>query len=61
MDISLSVPTTVKSVAFTGLSAHDIRRISVKQITNPQLLDDLNRPTEGGLYDPALGPLNKHD
>ncbi|KAG8964710.1 hypothetical protein FRC05_003609 [Tulasnella sp. 425] len=61
MDISLSVPTTVKSVAFTGLSAQDIRRISVKQITNPQLLDDLNRPTEGGLYDPALGPLNKHD
>lgn len=25
------------------------------------LLDDLNRPTIGGLYDPALGPSEKQD
>jgi hypothetical protein len=33
----------------------------VKQIVNPVLLDDLNRPNIGGLYDPALGPSDRSD
>jgi DNA-directed RNA polymerase I subunit RPA1 len=34
-------------------SAEDIQRLSVLEITNPQLFDELSHPTTGGLYDPA--------
>lgn len=61
MNVAISVPATVKSVSFSFLSGEDIRRISVKQIVNSVLLDDLNRPNIGGLYDPALGPSDRHD
>ena len=61
MNISHSIPATVGSISFSFLSTEDVRRISVKQIVNPVLLDDLNRPNIGGLYDPALGPSDKKD
>ena len=61
MNISLSVPSTVASISFSFLTTEDIRRISVKQIVNPVLLDELNRPNVGGLYDSALGPSDKKD
>ncbi len=61
MNVSLPVPSVVQSVSFSVLTADDVRRISVKQITNSVLLDDLNRPNVGGLYDPALGPVYKQD
>ncbi|EJU02622.1 subunit of DNA dependent RNA-polymerase [Dacryopinax primogenitus] len=61
MDIAHPLPSTVASLSFSFLSTDDVRRISVKQLTNPILLDDLNRPTIGGLYDPALGPSGKND
>ncbi|KAI0959721.1 hypothetical protein AcW1_004466 [Taiwanofungus camphoratus] len=61
MNVSHSYPSTVSSVSFSFLSTEDVRRISVKQIVNPVLLDDLNRPNIGGLYDPALGPSDKQD
>jgi hypothetical protein len=61
MNVSLAVSSEVQSVSFSVLTTEDVRRISVKQITNPVLLDDLNRPNVGGLYDPALGPVYKQD
>ncbi|TCD69860.1 hypothetical protein EIP91_005937 [Steccherinum ochraceum] len=61
MNISRSVPATVSSLSFSFLTTEDVKRISVKQIINHNLLDDLNRPTIGGLYDPALGPSEKQD
>lgn len=61
MNISLSLPSTVSGISFSFLTSEDIRRISVKQIVNPVLLDDLNRPNIGGLYDPALGPAERSD
>lgn len=61
MNIAHSIPSTINSVGFSFLSTKDIRRISVKQIVNPVLLDDLNRPNIGGLYDPALGPSDRSD
>ncbi|KDQ64322.1 hypothetical protein JAAARDRAFT_187666 [Jaapia argillacea MUCL 33604] len=61
MNIASSVPSTVSSISFSFLTTEDIRRISVKQIVNPVLLDDLNRPNIGGLYDPALGPSDRQD
>ena len=61
MNIANPIPSTVSSISFSFLTAQDIRRISVKQIVNPILLDDLNRPNIGGLYDPALGPSDRKD
>ena len=61
MNISQSIPSTVQSISFSFLTTEDIRRISVKQIVNPTLLDDLNRPNLGGLYDPALGPHDHNE
>lgn len=61
MNTSHSLPSTVTNVSFSFLTSQDIRRISVKQIVNPVLLDDLNRPNIGGLYDPALGPSDHSD
>ncbi|KAG1816995.1 hypothetical protein EV424DRAFT_1624505 [Suillus variegatus] len=61
MNISHSIPSTTSSISFSFLTAEDIRRISVKQILNPVLLDDLNRPNIGGLYDPALGLSDRQD
>ncbi|OSD04393.1 beta and beta-prime subunits of DNA dependent RNA-polymerase [Trametes coccinea BRFM310] len=61
MNISHPVPSSVASVSFSFLTTEDVRRISVKQIVNPVLLDELNRPNVGGLYDPALGPSDKQD
>jgi DNA-directed RNA polymerase I subunit RPA1 len=61
MNISHSLPSTVSGISFSFLTSEDVRRISVKQIVNPVLLDDLNRPNIGGLYDPALGPAERSD
>lgn len=61
MNISQPISSTVQSVSFSFLTSEDVRRISVKQIVNPVLLDDLNRPNVGGLYDPALGPSDRKD
>lgn len=61
MNIAHSIPSTVAGISFSFLTSDDIRKISVKQIVNPVLLDDLNRPNTGGLYDPALGPTERSD
>ncbi|KAJ7682575.1 hypothetical protein DFH06DRAFT_1161561 [Mycena polygramma] len=61
MNIAHSLPSTVSGVSFSFLTGEDVRRISVKQIVNVNLLDDLNRPNIGGLYDPALGPSDRQD
>ncbi|KAF9919290.1 hypothetical protein BX616_009322 [Lobosporangium transversale] len=60
MNIARPNGTEVTSVAFSFYDAEEIKKISVKQIVNPILFDNLNHPTKGGLYDPALGPFSKH-
>jgi DNA-directed RNA polymerase I subunit RPA1 len=49
----------IVGIAFGFYTTEEIRKISVKQIWNPQTYDHLNAPCRGGLYDPALGPLDK--
>lgn len=49
----------ITAASFSFLSADEIRAISVKAISNPLLFDSTNLPTEGGLYDPVLGPLDR--
>lgn len=61
MNISNPVSKEVTSVAFSFYKSDEIRKMSVKQITNPILFDTMGHPTKGGLYDPALGPLDKPD
>ncbi|GAA5886048.1 hypothetical protein JCM5296_007073 [Sporobolomyces johnsonii] len=61
MDIAHPVSSEITSISFSYLHAKDVRRISVKQVTNPNLFDNLNNPNAGGLYDPAFGPLGKGD
>lgn len=61
MDIAHSLHSEVSSLSFSFLSSDDIRSISVKRIDNPVLLDNLNLPTRGGLYDPKLGPMGPRD
>ncbi|BEI90820.1 uncharacterized protein CcaverHIS019_0308900 [Cutaneotrichosporon cavernicola] len=61
MDIAHPLHSEVTSLSFSFLSSEDIRSISVQRVENPILLDNLNMPTRGGLYDPKLGPMKKGD
>lgn len=60
MSISSSIVTSaVTSCSFGFYSEEEIKRLSVKRITRPEGLDALGQPVSGGLYDPALGPLDR--
>ncbi|KAF4318105.1 hypothetical protein BBO99_00001037 [Phytophthora kernoviae] len=48
----------VAEVAFGFYSDAEIRELSVKQLTSRLSFDSLNNPVVGGLYDPALGPVD---
>jgi DNA-directed RNA polymerase I subunit RPA1 len=49
------------AVALTFLQPEEILKLSVKRVTQPQIYDNLNQPIAGGLYDTALGPIEKHE
>ena len=51
----------ISSLAFSTYSASQLAALSVKKITNPETFDSLLHPNLGGLYDPALGPVDKQD
>ncbi|XP_042377579.1 DNA-directed RNA polymerase I subunit 1-like [Zingiber officinale] len=51
----------IDSVHFSFYTPEEVRRLSVKKITNEYLLDAKNSPIPDGLYDPAMGPLNDTD
>lgn len=55
MDISYPVGSEVASVDFGFLKSEDVKRLSVKQITSVQVMDRLDHPVAGGLYDLAMG------
>ncbi|KAJ3076907.1 hypothetical protein HDU98_011003 [Podochytrium sp. JEL0797] len=56
-----TVNRQVTGVSFSFYTPEEIRKLSVKQITNPVLLDAMNHPSAGGLYDAALGPFSFQD
>ncbi|KAJ1949702.1 hypothetical protein FBU59_001025, partial [Linderina macrospora] len=60
MNIAQPVNSKIAGVSFTFYEPSEVRRMSVKQVVNPVLLDSLGNPTKGGLYDPAMGPFTKH-
>lgn len=41
--------------------SEEIKKLSVKRITNPETFDSLLHPNYGGLYDPALGPADRDE
>ncbi|EDV23428.1 uncharacterized protein TRIADDRAFT_27970 [Trichoplax adhaerens] len=45
------------AVRFSTYTSEDIRKLSVKQITNVHTFDRLMNANHGGLCDPALGPI----
>ncbi|XP_043278475.1 DNA-directed RNA polymerase I subunit RPA1 [Venturia canescens] len=45
---------------FSVFTANDIKSLSVLKICTPLSFNVLGHPLKGGLYDPALGPLNDH-
>lgn len=61
MPLEQAASEVVDSVRFSFYTAEEIRKISVKKITKPELLDSKNAPVPDGLYDPALGPINDTD
>jgi DNA-directed RNA polymerase I subunit RPA1 len=59
MDIANCVSSKIDAVYFSVCDPEDVKKLSVKKIVNPQTLDAMDNPVQGGLYDPALGPSNK--
>lgn len=51
----------IRDVSFLTLTADDIKKQSVKHITNPETFDDLLHPNAGGLYDGSMGPVDRSD
>ncbi|KAK2982387.1 hypothetical protein RJ640_026230 [Escallonia rubra] len=49
---------SVEAVRFSFMTDEEVRKHSVLNVTNPVLLDTMEKPVPGGLYDPALGPLD---
>ena len=49
----------VKGLFFTFYSPEEIRKLSTKKLTQPVTFDTLGIAQKNGLYDPALGPLNR--
>ncbi|KAK0540774.1 hypothetical protein OC835_000481 [Tilletia horrida] len=61
MDITRPLTSAIGGASFSFLTSDEIRAISVQQIVNPVLFDSTNTPSRGGLYDPALGPIDQFD
>lgn len=51
----------VTGLSFEYLNKATIHNLSVKEIKNPFSLDKLLNPVPNGLYDLALGPVDKND
>ncbi|RKP17001.1 beta and beta-prime subunits of DNA dependent RNA-polymerase, partial [Rozella allomycis CSF55] len=59
MDISKPTFRSARSVNFRFYTQDEIKKISVKQITNPIMFDNLGHVIPNGLYDASLGPVDK--
>jgi len=51
----------LQGIKLSLYSPEEMKKLSVKKITNPETFDALLNPSFGGLYDPALGPTDKDD
>lgn len=51
----------LQGISFGMYSAEELKKLSVKSITNPRYLDSLGNPSANGLYDLALGPADSKE
>lgn len=51
----------LQGISFGMYSAEELKKLSVKSITNPRFLDSLGNPSVNGLYDLALGPADSKE
>ncbi|XP_004642855.1 DNA-directed RNA polymerase I subunit RPA1 [Octodon degus] len=51
----------LQGISFGMYSAEELKKLSVKSITNPRYLDSLGSPSANGLYDLALGPADSKE
>ncbi|XP_041048418.1 DNA-directed RNA polymerase I subunit RPA1 [Carcharodon carcharias] len=51
----------LERISFSVYSTEEIRKLSVKAITNPYFLDNVGNPAANGLYDLALGPADSKE
>nr|AOE43239.1 RNA polymerase I [Synstelium polycarpum] len=56
-----AIKNEVSGASFSYYGPDEIRRMSVKQITNPEAYDILGNPVQGGLHDSCLGPIGPPD
>lgn len=51
----------LQGISFGMYSAEELKKLSVKSITNPRYVDYLGNPSANGLYDLALGPADSKE
>ena len=61
LDPGFAPSSRLSSLTFLTYSASQLTAMSVKKITNPETFDSLLHPNLGGLYDPSMGPCDKHE
>lgn len=61
MNIAKPIGSEIRSVDFLILEDDEVRALSVKQISNPQVFDNLGHPVANGLYDLGLGAFLRHN
>ncbi|KAI3632983.1 hypothetical protein MIR68_009058 [Amoeboaphelidium protococcarum] len=60
MNFSVPISTEIEGLSFSFIDSNNVKALSVKRIDNPVTFDPTTRqPTDGGLYDPQLGPTDK--
>ena len=60
MNISTPTLSEIQSVSFSFYSSQELYKLSVLSVNNPILLDGLGHPNPNGLYDLALGPVDRN-
>ncbi|XP_051830346.1 DNA-directed RNA polymerase I subunit RPA1 [Antechinus flavipes] len=62
MQASKEVPwRRLRGISFGMYSAEELRKLSVKAITNPRYVDHVGNPSVNGLYDLSLGPADSKE
>ncbi|KAA6388161.1 MAG: putative DNA-directed RNA polymerase I subunit rpa1 [Streblomastix strix] len=48
----------ISGVSFSFFTPSELNKLSVRKISIPSVVDTLQNPVDGGLYDPKLGPID---
>lgn len=56
-----NITNEIDHTEFTFYNSDEIRKISVKEITNPMTYNSVKQPIEGGLYDKKMGSSKSGD